>query len=343
MLYLWDVNGCAVAQVDTAGPGQGGGPGDTQILCVAQSQLHEWDRQNVIITGGGDGVVRMWSLDYVEVAVDGGAAVTDSKAGAGTGLQPESSITKLAQAMSASLSGDCLTSLRSAVARRQSGSVEEGSSDTEDCSELEPDPGSVLDPNMLADQVDSSVTPASPELGVTEEENFVLVHSPQSVEGPGPAMRPGDGYTWSRQLVFRAKLTMHTAFERADNCEPGAVTALAVSKDQLRLLVGDERGRVFSWAVGSKPGRGPVDHWVRDQTADCCTDCTVRFTIYERRHHCRNCGRLYCSACSRYQAEIPRLKITQQVGLTDLATDRPTLVVLQVRVCRQCYNKLQEG
>ena len=32
------------------------------------------------------------------------------------------------------------------------------------------------------------------------------------------------------QLVFRAKLTQHTAFERADNTEPAAVTALAVSK-----------------------------------------------------------------------------------------------------------------
>ena len=32
------------------------------------------------------------------------------------------------------------------------------------------------------------------------------------------------------QLVFRAKLTQHTAFERADNTEPAAVTALALSK-----------------------------------------------------------------------------------------------------------------
>ena len=81
------------------------------------------------------------------------------------------------------------------------------------------------------------------------------------MEAPGPAMRPGDGYTWSRQvitqynylvlqkchtiksnifidnnnhqLVFRAKLTQHTAFERADNTEPAAVTALALSKYDL--------------------------------------------------------------------------------------------------------------
>ena len=63
-------------------------------------------------------------------------------------------------------------------------------------------------------------------------------------------MQPGDGYTWSRQLVFRAKvikclnnvnkhlkmlfppqLTSHTAFKRSDNTEPGAVTSLAVSRD----------------------------------------------------------------------------------------------------------------
>lgn len=66
----------------------------------------------------------------------------------------------------------------------------------------------------------------------------------------------GDGYTWVRRLLFRAKLTMHTAFERSDNIDPAAVTALAVSKDHRTIYVGDEKGRVFSWAVSSKPGKG---------------------------------------------------------------------------------------
>ena len=113
------------------------------------------------------------------------------------------------------------------------------------------------------------------------------------VSSPGPAMKPGDGYTWSRQvckiedienidicfslqLVFRAKLTMHTAFERSDNTEPAAVTSLAVAKDHRTLFVGDERGRVFSWVVSNKPGKGFVDHWMRDDMTDSCHDCKVR-------------------------------------------------------------------
>jgi len=198
------------------------------------------------------------------------------------------------------------------------------SSDTEDCEDLDTDA-----PSQVDDMVDGcSPLPLDPgessELCVSANESFVVIHSPD--DGPGPVMQPGDGYTWSAQLVFRGKLTMHTAFERSDNTEPAAVTSLAVSKDHRTLFVGDDRGRVFSWVVGHKPGKGFVDHWVKDDTADSCQDCRVRFTIYERRHHCRNCGRLFCSACSRYQAEIPKLQIHQQV-----------------RVCRQCYNTLQAG
>jgi hypothetical protein len=132
-----------------------------------------------------------------------------------------------------------------------------------------------------------------------------------------------DGYTWSRQLLFRAKLTMHTAFERPDNIDPAAVTALAVSKDHRTIYVGDEKGRVFSWSVSSRPGKGMVDHWMKDEHSESCVDCKVKFTIYERKHHCRNCGKVFCSSCSQYQAEIPRLKIMQPV-----------------RVCKPCHTNL---
>lgn len=71
-----------------------------------------------------------------------------------------------------------------------------------------------------------------------------------------------DGYTWRRQLLFRAKLTMHTAFERPDNIDPAAVTALAVSKDHRTIYVGDEKGRVFSWSVSSRPGKGIFTIWL---------------------------------------------------------------------------------
>lgn len=38
------------------------------------------------------------------------------------------------------------------------------------------------------------------------------------------------GYRWERQLVFRSKLTMHTAFDRKDNAHPAEITALGISK-----------------------------------------------------------------------------------------------------------------
>lgn len=59
-----------------------------------------------------------------------------------------------------------------------------------------------------------------------------------------------------KNLIFRAKLTMHTAYERMDNSDPAGVTALATSKDHKAVYVGDEKGRVFAWTVSSKPGKG---------------------------------------------------------------------------------------
>lgn len=54
--------------------------------------------------------------------------------------------------------------------------------------------------------------------------------------GPSlPKRRLRSGFRWQKQLVFRSKLTMHTAFERKDNKDPAAITALGISKYVLVL------------------------------------------------------------------------------------------------------------
>ena len=65
-LHVWSTNGDALATVNTS---IGSADRMQQILCVAFSSMREWDQQNVIITGSTDGVVRMWSMEYVQVPI----------------------------------------------------------------------------------------------------------------------------------------------------------------------------------------------------------------------------------------------------------------------------------
>lgn len=65
-------------------------------------------------------------------------------------------------------------------------------------------------------------------------------------------------------------------------------------RDNKSLLVGDSRGRVWQWQVGEVSG-GRVDHWVLDTTRQSCYACQSRFSFKERRHHCRNCGQIFCA------------------------------------------------
>ncbi|KAF7272906.1 hypothetical protein GWI33_014343 [Rhynchophorus ferrugineus] len=152
-------------------------------------------------------------------------------------------------------------------------------------------------------------------------DSFIIIDKKKKAINPLNTLKPG--FKWQRQLVFRSKLTMHTAYDRKDNTEPASITALAVSKDHRVVYVGDTRGRVFSWSVSDTVGRA-ADHWLKDEGAENCANCAVKFTLYERRHHCRNCGQVFCSRCSRFESEISRLRILKPV-----------------RVCQTCYAALK--
>uniref|UniRef100_A0A1B0C2V1 Lateral signaling target protein 2 homolog n=1 Tax=Glossina palpalis gambiensis TaxID=67801 RepID=A0A1B0C2V1_9MUSC len=60
--------------------------------------------------------------------------------------------------------------------------------------------------------------------------------------------------------------------------------------------------------------------WIPDQKAPRCMSCNIPFTAFRRRHHCRNCGGVFCGVCSNTSAPLPKYGLTKAV-----------------RVCRSCY------
>ena len=66
-----------------------------------------------------------------------------------------------------------------------------------------------------------------------------------------------------------------------------------------------------------------ITSWVPDTDSDTCYQCTTKFGLFTRKHHCRACGKLFCADCSTSLMKVP-----------DLGHYEP------VRVCDSCYRSV---
>lgn len=86
---------------------------------------------------------------------------------------------------------------------------------------------------------------------------------------------------------------------------PSSVTVLHTSLlDSTKVWSGNDKGVVTEWSTQRR-----TDHWVKDESVThCCNKprCHARFGLLERRHHCRNCGLIFCKGCSSYQSPVPK-------------------------------------
>ncbi|KAI5851542.1 FYVE zinc finger-domain-containing protein [Morchella snyderi] len=51
--------------------------------------------------------------------------------------------------------------------------------------------------------------------------------------------------------------------------------------------------------------------WQPDSSASNCPICSCGFTFFNRRHHCRKCGRVVCQGCSPHRITIPKAFVVQ--------------------------------
>lgn len=63
--------------------------------------------------------------------------------------------------------------------------------------------------------------------------------------------------------------------------------------------------------------------WAKDKEVTNCKSCQKEFNFKRRRHHCRNCGDIFCASCSNNTIALP-------------GTSKP------VRVCDTCHHSLME-
>jgi len=67
--------------------------------------------------------------------------------------------------------------------------------------------------------------------------------------------------------------------------------------------------------------------WQPDSQATQCGKCGNGFSLFKRRHHCRHCGKIFCSGCTTKQTKIVHLGYIEE----------------PVRVCDECHPAAHEG
>ncbi|XP_061698966.1 lateral signaling target protein 2 homolog isoform X1 [Syngnathoides biaculeatus] len=113
---------------------------------------------------------------------------------------------------------------------------------------------------------------------------------------------------------------MATKTEQGDNenQKKGPVLRSAVLEDCALC-----QETISSSEIAAKAREGQFEDlpdWVPDELCNSCIACKAPFTVIRRKHHCRSCGKIFCSRCSSHSAPLPRYGQMKPV-----------------RVCTHCY------
>lgn len=90
------------------------------------------------------------------------------------------------------------------------------------------------------------------------------------------------------------------------------------SESSKMVELATEKKKGFTdWMNLIKPGNEEKDHWVPDEAVSKCTACATDFGAFVRRHHCRNCGDIFCDKCTHGRIALTADENAQPVRVCD--------------------------
>lgn len=68
--------------------------------------------------------------------------------------------------------------------------------------------------------------------------------------------------------------------------------------------------------------------WVPDELVSVCTLCSLQFTFIRRKHHCRNCGQIFCNNCSSHFMPLLHYGFNKPVRVCNLCYHQPNQITV---------------
>lgn len=79
-----------------------------------------------------------------------------------------------------------------------------------------------------------------------------------------------------------------------------------------------------------------LKQWIPSEEAMTCLDCGIAFSFLVRRHHCRLCGRVFCSTCSNQENLIPEV-LLEEIPASPETSSWWASKSSKKRLCHGCY------
>lgn len=166
-------------------------------------------------------------------------------------------------------------------------------------------------------------------------------HLDRGISDDGDSYIGSDPFQWENDLGHERSHWEYFLTRRSQTIDKVVVES---NKLLLRLDKLVKQGPPWSDQNKRKAFEKKIVPWVEDSSSKFCRFCQEKFTLTNRKHHCRLCGKLLCNKCSFYMTySYCECVLNPTPSNIEASKKEPTEeeIAHALRVCKDCYDLME--